>query len=142
MSEWAEKKDTWQTHHAFVKYLFFQLIRTTNKKVLFLKRICGMLLFETLKFKKSDFLNSNTCFYSRLYGIPTSFFHLYSLDCIGFFEFSLILMRLDVCLDWPNCWMYGIFVWFSFWCSVDSIHFLKIIWFLCWKSRGFKKVWQ
>ena len=28
-----------------------------------------MLLFETLKIKKSDFLNSNTCFYSRLYGI-------------------------------------------------------------------------
>ena len=27
-----------------------------------------MLLFETLKIKKSDFLNSNTCFYSQLYG--------------------------------------------------------------------------
>ena len=48
---------------------FFQLIRTANKKVLFLKKICGMLLFKTLKIKKSDFLNSNTCFYSRLYGI-------------------------------------------------------------------------
>ena len=64
LSKWA----TWQTHHAFVKYLFFQLIRTTIKKVLFLKTICGMLLFETLKIKKSDFLNSNTCFCSRLYG--------------------------------------------------------------------------
>ena len=29
LSEWAEKKDTWQTHDVFVKYLFFQLIRTT-----------------------------------------------------------------------------------------------------------------
>ena len=67
LSEWAEKKDTWQTHHAFVKYLFFQLIRTTNKKVLFLKKICGLLLFETLKIKKSDFLNNKTCFFSRLY---------------------------------------------------------------------------
>ena len=46
----------------------FQLIRTTNKKVLFLKIICGMLLFETLNKQKSDFLNSNMCFYSRLYG--------------------------------------------------------------------------
>ena len=27
-----------------------------------------MLLFETLKIKKSDFLNSNTCQCSRLYG--------------------------------------------------------------------------
>ena len=33
------------------------------------KKNCGMLLFETLKIKKSDFLNSNTCFYSRLYGM-------------------------------------------------------------------------
>jgi hypothetical protein len=46
----------------------FQLIRTTNKKVLFLKKKFGMLVFETLKNKKSDFLNSNTCFCSRLYG--------------------------------------------------------------------------
>ena len=29
LSEWAEKKDTWQLHDVFVKYLFFQLIRTT-----------------------------------------------------------------------------------------------------------------
>ena len=29
-----------------------------------------MLVFETLKNKKSDFLNSNTCSYSRLYGSP------------------------------------------------------------------------
>ena len=28
-----------------------------------------MLVFETLKNKESDFLNSNTCFYSRLYGL-------------------------------------------------------------------------
>ena len=28
----------------------------------------GMLVFKTLKNKKSDFLNSNTCSYSRLYG--------------------------------------------------------------------------
>ena len=33
----------------------------TNKKVLFLKKLWGMLLFETLKNEKSDFLNSNTC---------------------------------------------------------------------------------
>ena len=29
LSKWAEKKGTWQTHDVFVKYLFFQLIRTT-----------------------------------------------------------------------------------------------------------------
>jgi hypothetical protein len=32
------------------------------------KKICGMLLIETLKSKLSDFLNSNTYFCSRLYG--------------------------------------------------------------------------
>ena len=48
---------------------FFQLIWTTNKKVLFLKKIFGMLVFETLKNQKSDFLNSNTCFCSRLYSM-------------------------------------------------------------------------
>ena len=38
--------------------------------VLFLrKKICRMLVLETLKNKKSDFLNSKTCFCSRLYGI-------------------------------------------------------------------------
>ena len=41
----------------------------TNKKVLFLKKICGTLVFETLKNKTSDFLNSNTCFCSGLYRI-------------------------------------------------------------------------
>ena len=39
-----------------------------NKKVLLLKKICGMLVIETLKNKISDFLNSNTCFCLRLYG--------------------------------------------------------------------------
>ena len=57
---------TWQTHHVFVKYLFFSA--HLDKKVLFLKKICGMLLFETLKIKKTDFLNSNTCWCSQLYG--------------------------------------------------------------------------
>ena len=33
------------------------------------KKNCGMLLIETLKNKISDFLNSNTCFCSQLYGI-------------------------------------------------------------------------
>ena len=50
----------------FVKSLNLSIF--TNKKVLFLKKICGMLVFETLKNKKSDFLNSNTCFCSQLYG--------------------------------------------------------------------------
>ena len=35
---------------------------------MFLKKICGMLVFETLKNKNSYFLNSNTCFCLRLYG--------------------------------------------------------------------------
>ena len=35
-----------------------------------------MLVFETLKNKKSDFLNSNTCQYSRLYGMWTTCFEL------------------------------------------------------------------
>ena len=30
--------------------------------------LCGMLVFETLKSKISDFLNSNMCFYLQLYG--------------------------------------------------------------------------
>ena len=29
LSKWAEKKDTWQMHDVFVKYLSFQLIQTT-----------------------------------------------------------------------------------------------------------------
>ena len=33
------------------------------------KKICGMLVIETLKSKISDFLNSNTCFCSRLYSM-------------------------------------------------------------------------
>ena len=33
------------------------------------KKICAMLVIETLKNKISDFLNSNTCFCLRLYGI-------------------------------------------------------------------------
>ena len=32
------------------------------------KKKCGILVIETLKCKISDFLNSNTCFCSRLYG--------------------------------------------------------------------------
>ena len=40
-----------------------------NKQKSFIpKKTCGMLLFETLKNQKSDFLNSNTCFCLRLYG--------------------------------------------------------------------------
>ena len=35
---------------------------------MFLKKIWGKLVFETLKNRKSDFLNSKTCFCSRLYG--------------------------------------------------------------------------
>ena len=66
------KKNIWQMYDVFVKYLFFQLIRTTNKKVLFLKKIFAMLLFETLTIKKSDFLNSNMCFCSR-YTVYKSF---------------------------------------------------------------------
>ena len=32
-----------------------------KQKIFIPKKICGMLVFETLKNKKSDFLNSNTC---------------------------------------------------------------------------------
>ena len=43
--------------------------RSNDKQKSFVpKKIWGMLVFETLKNKKSDFLNSNTCSYSRLYG--------------------------------------------------------------------------
>ena len=33
------------------------------------KKINGMLVFKTLENKNSDFLNTNTCFYSGLYGM-------------------------------------------------------------------------
>ena len=65
--------------------LKFQLSIFTNKKVLFLKKICTMLVFETLKNKKSSFLNSNTCFCSRLYGNTKSTYKVFkiwlSTDC-------------------------------------------------------------
>ena len=41
---------------------------SNNKQISFVpKKKIGMLVFETLKNKKSDFLNSNTCQCSRLY---------------------------------------------------------------------------
>ena len=40
-----------------------------KQKVLFLKKICGMLVLETLKCRIYDFLISNNGFYSRLYGM-------------------------------------------------------------------------
>ena len=46
----------------------------TNKKVLFLKQICGILVIKILKCKISDFLNSNTCFCFLLFG-------KYNVDC-------------------------------------------------------------
>ena len=33
------------------------------------KKICGMLVTETLNCKSSEFLNNNMCFCSQLYGI-------------------------------------------------------------------------
>ena len=40
---------------------FFFSAHLDNKQKSFVpKKICGLLLFETLKIKKSDFLNSNT----------------------------------------------------------------------------------
>ena len=47
----------------------FQLSSLKNKNVLFLKKMSGMLVIETLKRKISDFLISNMCFCSRLYGM-------------------------------------------------------------------------
>ena len=44
----------------------FQLSILKIKKGLFLIKIWGILVIETLKSKISDFLNSNTCFYLRL----------------------------------------------------------------------------
>ena len=53
-----------------------------------------MLVFETLKNKISDFLNSNTWFCSRLYGICIcsihSIFQVISLKCLCSNPFSLI----------------------------------------------------
>ena len=67
-----------------------------NKKVLFLKNICGMLVFETLKNKNCDFLNSNTCFCLRLYSRihPQNFFdHIVICICIYYsnkYSFQLV----------------------------------------------------
>ena len=50
-----------------------------------------MLVIETLKCKISDFLNSNKCFYSQLYGN-----HLYLFTCsaaISSCEFSIAFTR-------------------------------------------------
>ena len=43
-------------------------LSTLTKKSYVPKKICGMLVIETLKSNISYFLNSNTCFCSRLYG--------------------------------------------------------------------------
>ena len=56
MSDLLDIQATWQTHHVNVKWPGYLRDLMTNTKVLFLKKICGMLLFETLKNKKSDFL--------------------------------------------------------------------------------------
>ena len=45
----------------------FSFLSWQNKKVML-----GMLVLETLKCKTSDFLNSNTCFCLRLYGVSIS----------------------------------------------------------------------
>ena len=42
------------------------------------KKICGLLITETLKSKISDFLNNNTCFCSRLSGIFSMIFKVMS----------------------------------------------------------------
>ena len=47
----------------------FSFLSWKTKKVLFLEKICGMLVIETFKSQVSDFLNSSTCFCSRLYGM-------------------------------------------------------------------------
>ena len=48
--------------------IFFFSSFGQQKKSFVSKKICGTLLFETLKIKKSYFLNSNTRICSRLYG--------------------------------------------------------------------------
>ena len=60
---WASTKSQ---NNKMLKISAFYLDKQKN---LFLKKICGMLVFETLKNKISDFLNSNTSFCLRLYCI-------------------------------------------------------------------------
>ena len=48
---------TWQTYEV----TFFSAHSDNKQKRFIPKKNCGMLLFETLKTKKSDFLNNNTC---------------------------------------------------------------------------------
>ena len=67
MSKWAE--NLLDKHIIRLSSHYLQNLSIfTNKKVLFLKKLCGILVFETLKNKKKYFLNSNTCFCLRLYG--------------------------------------------------------------------------
>ena len=56
LSDLLDIQATWQTHHVFVKYRFFQLIWTTNKQKKFLEKNRRVSIWDC---KKSDFLNSN-----------------------------------------------------------------------------------
>ena len=56
-------------YSGFVTYTscFSSSRNSCKQKSFFPKKNCGMLVFETLKNKNSDFLNSNTCFCLRLH---------------------------------------------------------------------------
>ena len=61
-----------------IKCWKFQLAILTNKKKYCALKICDLFVIETSKSKISDFLNSNTCFCSRLkqYLILSSFIRI------------------------------------------------------------------
>ena len=92
MSEWAE------ILLGFTKSLIMNPHKISahsdyKQKSFVPKKICGMLVFETLKNKKSDFLNSNTCFCLQLYG---SFFGHKSTHSKGNYCFYKLKIRFHL----------------------------------------------
>ena len=55
-------------------------MKSNDKQKSFIPKKDGMLIFKTLKNKKSDFLNFNTCFCLRLYSMYGFFENMY---CFG-----------------------------------------------------------
>ena len=93
MSEWAEKKlldkhiMRLSSHYLQNRFIF------TSKKVLFLK-------------KNSDFLNSNTCFCSRLYGMGRLEFYANNFGQItaARWSFGYQVIWITLCNDLCTYW--------------------------------------
>ena len=73
-----------------LKYFFKQMLKDSTfylekQKSFVPKKICGMLVIETLKWKISDFLNSNTCFCSQLSGQCWTAGSIFTFGCSQMF---------------------------------------------------------